>query len=116
MHGEIKIDGQPLAQGSILWVPIDGNPGVTTGGTIDQGKYQLEGEASPIAGPYRVEIRAPRKTGKMVPKPLAPPGEMVESEEESIAAEFNSSSTLKIQLRPGENTHDFEVKALPPRR
>ena len=34
----------------------------------------------------------------MVPKPMAPPGEMVEADEEVVADEFNAASTLKVEL------------------
>lgn len=113
--GIVTLDGDPIPQGSILFIPVDGNPGVTTGGAIEAGRYQLQGDASPTAGWHRVEIRSMRKSGRMVPKPLAAPGEMVEGEEEAVAPQFNLASVLKVELQPGPNEQPFEVKSRPRR-
>lgn len=109
IQGDVKLDGKPLEQGSILFTPTEGTKGVVTGGEIKNGHFQLAGKDGPAAGWNRVEIRAVRKTGKMVQKPLAPQGEMVEEYAEAVAPKFNSSSTLKIEVKPGENKADFEV-------
>jgi hypothetical protein len=109
--GQVKLDGQPLEQGSILFTPAEGVKGVVTGGEIKDGKYQLTGKAGPSIGSNRVEIRAVRKSGKMVQKPMAPAGEMVEEMAEAVAPQFNSASTLKFDVKAGDNTADFEVKS-----
>ena len=109
VRGAVTMDDVPLAQGSILFIPIDGNPGVATGGPIVEGKYELEGDAAPTPGWSRVEIRSLRKSGRQVPKPMAPPGEMVEADEEAVAAQFNEASTLKVELAPGMNEQSFAV-------
>jgi hypothetical protein len=109
IQGDVKLDGKPLEQGSILFTPTEGTKGVVTGGEINNGHYQLAGKNGAAAGWNRIEIRAVRKTGKMVQKPLAPQGEMVEEYGEAVAPKFNSSSTLKVEVKPGENKADFEV-------
>ena len=111
VSGEVTLDGQPLEQGSILFAPVDGTKGVVTGGPITGGKYSLSGEDGPTVGTNRVEIRAVKKTGKMVPKPLAPPGEMTELIIEAIPPRFNSASTLKTEIKPGQNKADFKVES-----
>lgn len=111
VRGEVKLDGQPLEQGSILFVPGENTKGVVTGGQIEKGRYRLSGDDGPAVGWNRVEIRAVKKTGKMVPKPLSPPGQMVEQEVEAIPARFNSASTLKVEIKAGENTYDFQVES-----
>jgi len=109
--GEVKIDGVPIERGSILFTPMDGVKGQTVGGPIENGRYTLAANAGPAAGLHRVEIRGIRKTGRMVQKPLAPPGEMVEVEEEAVAARFNKSSSLTFDVKAGANTADFPVSA-----
>lgn len=107
--GQVMLDGVPIEQGSILFSPIDGAKGAVTGGAIAKGRYELAGKAGPAFGWNRVEIRAMRKSGKMVQKPFAPQGEMIEGQEESVPRSYNSESTLKVEVKPGANTADFKI-------
>ena len=111
ISGTVKLDGKPVEQGSILFTPVDGTKGAVTGGQIEKGLYQLSIAAGAAVGWNRVEIRAMRKTGKMVPRPFAQHGEMVEEQVEAIPPRFNSESTLKVEVKSGENTEDFEVSS-----
>ena len=107
--GHVTLDGRPVEQGSILFTPIDGTHGVVTGGEIKSGRYGLSAAKGPSVGWNRVEIRAVRKTGKMIPKGLGGTGEMVEEQVEAVAPRFNTESTLTFEIKPGENMADFEV-------
>lgn len=109
VSGEVKLDGQLLEYGSILFAPAEGTVGVVTGGPIEKGRYQLSGASCVAVGYNRVEIRAVRETGKMVPKPFASQGEMVNEQVEAIPPKFNSASILKVDIKSGDNTADFEV-------
>lgn len=109
VSGAVTLDGKPLEQGSILFTPIEGTKGVVAGGQIQNGQYRFVGATGPAIGMNRVEIQAMRKNGKMIPKPMGAPGEMVEGSEQAVAARFNSESTLKIEIKPGENTANFDV-------
>ena len=83
-----------------------------SGGQIENGRYQIAGENGPAIGWNRVEIRAVRKTGKMVQKPLSPLGEMIEETVDvAIPARFNSASILKVEVKSGDNRADFDVSA-----
>jgi hypothetical protein len=104
--GEVRFDGKPLATGSVLLTPMQGVKGAVVGGRIENGRYQLAGVA---VGQNRVEIRSLRKAGRMVQKPMAPLGQMVEADEEAIPSRFNSASTLTVDVKLGQNTADFEV-------
>ena len=111
ISGEVTLDGTPIVQGSILFVPIEGAVGAVTGGPIENGRYQLSGNIGPAVGWNRIEVHAPRKTGKLIPKGLGGTGEMVDEQVEAVAPSFNSASTLKIEIQPGDNTANFEVTA-----
>jgi hypothetical protein len=52
------------------------------------------------------------KTGKMVPMPFPSQDKMAEEQVEAIPPRFNSASTLKVEVKPGENTADVESKRL----
>jgi hypothetical protein len=109
LRGRVTLDGKPLTQGSILFTPIQGTHEVVTGGEIKNGRYEFPAATGPAIGWNRVEIRAVRNTGKMIPKPFAPPGQLIPEQVEAISLKFNSESTLKVEIKSGENTADFEV-------
>ncbi len=55
MHGHVKLDGQPLDEAAILFVPFDGNR-KKTGAGIVAGDYRLPSEHGLVPGRYRVEV------------------------------------------------------------
>jgi hypothetical protein len=107
--GKVQLDGKPLQKGSILFSPIKGTKGPVTGGEIENGQYQLPKAIGPMEGRHRVEITSPRKTGRQVPAPLGPAGQMVDEYGEAIPSRFNSESTLEVEIKPGANAADFDV-------
>lgn len=107
--GEVKLDGKPLERGSILFTPIEGAKGTVAGSEIENGRYRLSAEVGPALGFNRVEIRSLRKSGKMARAPMGPPGEMAEGYEEALPPRYHSASTLKAEIKPGDNTLDFEL-------
>ena len=109
IEGSVAIDGKPLENGSILFVPVEGTGGTATGGRIDRGRYHIGAADRLAVGRNRVEIRAVRKTGKVIPDPFAGPGGTMELFEEAVAAKFNSQSGLTVDVKPGNNTADFQV-------
>ena len=109
--GAVKLDGKPLEQGSILFTPIEGTHGSVAGGKIENGRYEFSAKLGPAIGRNRVEIRAMRKTGKMVPKAFGRPGEMVPEQVEAIPPRFNSESKLTVEIKPGDNTADFDLSS-----
>lgn len=108
--GEVKLDGKLLKQGSILFTPFDGSKGTVTGGMIENGRYRLSQADGPTVGWNKVAIRARRKTGKKVPNVFAP-DQMIDESVDAIPPRFNSASTLKVEIKPGDNTADFEIES-----
>ena len=111
VRGRVTLDGEPVAQGSIIFIPGQQGQGKPTGGPITDGMYHLAGDAAPAVGLNRVEIRANRKSGRMIPKPFSPPGEMMEVPEEAVAAKYNDESTLEFEVKPGNNEANWEVES-----
>lgn len=109
IHGVVKLDGQPLEKGSILFSPLNGVKGTATGVSIAEGRYSLSKEIGPAVGTNRVEIRALRKTGNMIQKPKGRQGELVEEYAEAVPERFNSASTLTVDVQVGDNMVDFDV-------
>ncbi len=110
--GEVSYDGQPIELGQILLNPIDSTSGPSTGGAIEQGKYDLPSTKGPRAGgTYRVEITAlgsnettyvPNASGQGLPTTVR---------EQFIPPEYNRQSTLRITVSPNEteNQRDFAL-------
>ncbi len=112
VSGQVTLDGQPINVGSITFLPSDRSSGQGTGGRIQDGKYLLEGSAAPLIGNYMVQIRAFRKSGQMVrPAYAGPDAPMVEGSEEAVAVEYNGKTTLEIDVQPGHNEANWEVKS-----
>lgn len=107
--GTVTLDGKPIEQGSILFIPIDGAKGTATGGQIEMGRYQIASHDGAAVGRNRVEVRAVHKTGRMIARGLGATGKMIEEQSEGVATRFNSNSTLTIEIKPGDNISDFEV-------
>jgi hypothetical protein len=111
ISGAVQLDGKPLEKGSILFMPMKGTEGVVTGGEIVDGHYELKGDHGPAIGWNRVEVQAVKRSGKMVQDPMGPKGQQVEMLLGAVAPRFNGSSTLKFEVKPGDNTADFQVES-----
>ncbi len=110
--GTVSFEGKPIDQGSILFVPVAGKAGSSSGAAITDGKFQIPKEKGPVVGMNRVEVHWPRKTGrkKEVGSP-APPGTMIDEVEEAIPATFNTKSTLEQRIERGNNPVDLKLTA-----
>ena len=110
VQGNVTLDGTPLEQGSIVFEPENGD-GPVTGGTIVNGKYQLEGSSAAQPGQKIVRINASRSTGRKIEAgPPSPPGTMVD-EVLYVPVEYNEKSKLRVQLDAGKSTHDFTLES-----
>lgn len=108
VEGTVTLDGEPLEDGSIMFVPAEGTEGVVAGGEIVAGRYRLAGNTGPAVGRNRVEISSPRDTGRKVQQ-YGPGTSEVPEIVERVAARFNSQSTLMVEVEQGRNTLDFDV-------
>jgi hypothetical protein len=102
--GLVQLEGQPLLEGRIKFVPEKGTAGSGGGDVIRKGKYRIEKGLT--VGKYQVEIRADRPIpGKKVPSPIGgPPIDRV------VPIVFAELDHPIRQVGPGLNTHDFELK------
>ncbi len=111
IHGNVTLDGQPLAAGAIRFIPAPGTAGVLTGADIKDGQYEIAIAKGPAIGRNRVEIQAMRGTGKMIHDKMLPSDQMAEVFESAVAPRFNTASTLEVSVEPGDNQADFEVQS-----
>src|SRR5215213_5994888 len=58
VKGQVKIDGQPLVEGVIRFIPDKALAAQTVQAVVKNGEYQLDRTTGPVAGKHRVEIEA----------------------------------------------------------
>lgn len=109
IEGTVTLDGAAIERGSITFRPTGGTQGPAAGAPIAQGRYRLSAADGPVVGRNRVEIYAPRKTGKKVPAPMGNPGELTDEIVEMIPPQYNTRSTLEQDVQPGTNNQDFQL-------
>jgi hypothetical protein len=107
--GVVCVDGEPLARGSISFVPVDdrdkvaGDRGPGGGSPIVEGKYNIEKGLT--IGKYRIEIQGVREEPRR--KMLDPFGLPVTREVNVVPPEYNTHSNLIRDVKAGSNTIDF---------
>ena len=112
VSGEVTLDGEPVPEGAITFFAAGENEGPASGGPILDGRFDIARSQGPVVGTNRVEITAPRKTGKKVrsPDPIAAGG-MMDEWKESVPTRYNTRSTLEEQIQAGKNKIDFALQS-----
>jgi hypothetical protein len=101
VSGTVTLDGQPLANAVVSFQPssTELNPGPgSVGRTNDRGEYTLEvvgGGHGAVVGSHKVSIRAG--------------GDGAKAPSVAVPARYNSKSELKFEVKPGQNTANFEL-------
>ncbi|TVP98179.1 MAG: hypothetical protein EA381_13050 [Planctomycetaceae bacterium] len=109
LAGEVLLDGQPLDRGSIEFHP-QGEGGTLTGGTIQNGKFEIPAIQGPKPGKYQVRVFAAGDS--VAADPNEPPGPEAEQQvsKERVAAKFNVQSELMTDVGDkGEMALKFDV-------
>ena len=109
LEGIVTLDGEPLPDGQIVFLPQADATGPSAGSTIENGNYSVPADMGLFAGNFRVEITAERKTGRKIVGFL---GEEVDQVENYLPARYNDQSELVAQVEAGrKNTFDFELES-----
>ena len=106
--GTINLDGTPVAEGDIRFIPMEGTKGADAGSVIQDGKYKVivHGQAE---GKYRVSIRGYKQSGRYEPDPLG--GPPIKGTMQNIPEEYRGEdSKLVKQIARGENHLDFSLE------
>jgi hypothetical protein len=107
VEGKVTLDGQPLANASVVFIPENGRP---AGGRTDtEGKYFLiyaEGRRGTIPGKNRVRIMTqtdPYETAS---------GEKVPAQKERVPMRYNTQTELSFDVQPRtKNVADFALES-----
>jgi len=115
--GTVTLSGKPLTGVAVVFQPENGRP--ARGITNAEGKYELtyisQTKGTKI-GPNRVEI-APSEEGEDSEEVESDDGEPQVAPNRSKSAKpvvpkrYNVQSELKVDVKPGENTFDFQLES-----
>lgn len=113
VSGTVTFDGAPLETGSIALIPEEGTAGPSVGGPIQAGKFQLTAAEGPVAGKYKIMIRASRKTGRQIEagEGADDPTAMVDEIEMFIPEKYNSKTELTAEIGPSTGPLAFDLKS-----
>jgi hypothetical protein len=105
VSGEVTLNGRPLDQGIIRFVPVDGKSPTADAG-ITKGKFT----ATVPVGEMKVEITAPKVVGKdrMYDTADSPQVDVVT---ELIPPRYNVRTELKMTVRNGSQETSFQLRA-----
>jgi hypothetical protein len=119
VSGQVTLDGQPLASGTITFFPSGATKGPAAGGEIIDGKFSIPAHEGPVVGTNRIEVRSVQKTGRMVESPSAveadgpaTEGMLVEEYADVVPKRYNTYSELERAIEPDiENQFDFRLES-----
>ena len=107
VSGEVTLDGQPLKEGRVQFIPVDGDTG-TAGAIIEGGKFRVD---VPITK-MRVQINANKVIGKRKAYEDSPNSPVVDIVQELIPARYNSASTEVLDVQSGgEQKVKYDLKS-----
>lgn len=108
VKGTIKLDGEPIKQGTISFIPDEKGP--TAGTVIRNGEYAIPQEVGVFVGKNKVEVRSVQETGRKVKNPYGD-NEIVEALE-TVPHRYNLQTELTANIEQGkDNVADFNLES-----
>lgn len=104
-RGQVTLDGQPLADGTIEFLPPDGQ-GPTAGAVITDGQYELR----MAPGTKQVVIQAFRTVGEEPAMPGDPESPLVPIRQEVALAKYGRDSPQEVAI-PMKGNLDFALSS-----
>ena len=105
VKGTVKLEGQPLANATITFTPEPAGRS-SMGRTNDMGEYELRYTATSggaLVGPMRVRITTAGE--------VTDARERTTMQPELLPKRYNEDSELVVDIKPGANTFDFDLKS-----
>jgi len=115
LSGEISVDGQLVQHGSVRLDPMVGTPGPSAAAPIRAGRYELARRQGIRAGRHSVLILAVRERGGTGQRPSVPPGNSHPKGKPDATVQADVAQySATVEVAPGENAKDFELKSRGP--
>lgn len=112
--GEVHWQGTAVEEGVIVFFPIEGTTGPSTGGSIAAGRYDVPAARGLRAGgTYRVQITAAGEEKLYDPSPTPTASSTpVPVREQVLPPTFNTASILRARIGPDADGHrqDFVLR------
>ena len=101
VQGKVTVNGQPLAEGAVRFIPVNGDTSAT-GGLIRDGAFRVE---VPVAK-QRVEI-----SSNMVDQEKTPPNATADQivMKSLVPARYNSQSNVTLDVVSGVNEVEYKL-------
>ena len=117
VSGKVTLESQPLKDGVITFVPLDGQD-TRSGAPVVNGEYTVPPENGLKPGKYLVQITAGDGKTPASEDQVAAPGETNIVSFDLVPPEWNTNSKQQVDVTPdGENKFDFDIpKANVPKR
>lgn len=106
IRGTVTMDGEPVQDGSISLMPVDG-AGITGGGLVRNGSFTAE--SSP--GEMAVQIYGHRTVQKENPTQEEIERGLATDRVQYLPAAYNQQSKLRIIVSPSDRRFDFELNS-----
>jgi hypothetical protein len=112
VQGSVTYDEQPIASGTIEFMPAAGTKGAMAGAVIQDGSYTVPKDRGVhVGGKYKVSVVAIQKTGRKVAEMTDKDGRGLDEFANYIPAQYNSATKLEVQISTDNpNRHDFHLK------
>ena len=109
VKGEVLLDGQPLAEGRILFEPTGDTKGPAAGASITDGNFEITAEQGVVVGRNLVRINSNKPTGKKIKSSVS--NDMLDETVEGIPEKYNSQSKLEKDVEAGVNELSFDLES-----
>ncbi len=110
LEGTVTLDGTPLPNGAIRFIPLPETGGPSAGAEIRAGKFIVEPAKGVMRGSFRVEITASRKTDRKVRDRVS--GEMTDVFAQFLPPKYNVNSELTADVNGrGPNRYEFALSS-----
>jgi hypothetical protein len=106
VSGKVTLDGQPLENAFLEFVPTGDKGSVSSGRTNAAGEYELmfsRDTRGAFLGPHKVRITTKEITVDEKQREVWLP--------EKVPARYNAQTELTRDVEPGENRFDFDLKS-----
>lgn len=114
VQGTVTLDGAPLAQGWVRFIPTEETKGPSTTVPVADGRFEADAEHGPVVGRHRIEIASTDDGGyplddETAPQRLREAG-IKRIDLVRVPEIYNSRSTLvEVVTETGPNEFQFEL-------
>lgn len=109
LSGTVTLKGQPLDQGSILFLPASPEQTFSTGAVIQNGAFTVPREKGLVPGTYKVVMSSQEETGKVIPGGPGVPARPIMRER--IPKSHTAEGTATVEVTSGgKNHYEFRLE------